>query len=190
MEKSRSPSTAEQQRAVVFLDIDDVLCVHRTLNTRQVLATLAGDETVDAVQVWQQIFHAAARDNLRQLHDEFAPKYVISSSWTLHLNREQLCETFKRTGLEFVSENLHEHWCTPRDDDSYRLTEIVAWLDTHALLTPVPFLILDDMLSGQSIPGSHIEDSSVLCDAWVGFTHPKLRTAQKILRLQLKKSGT
>jgi len=55
-------------------------------------------------------------------------------------------------------------------------------------LTPVPFLILDDMLSGQSIPGSHLECNAVLCDAWVGFTHPKLRAAQKILREQLKKT--
>ncbi|WP_373991422.1 HAD domain-containing protein [Duganella sp. BuS-21] len=189
MQKSHSLRDDEKLRAVVFLDIDDVLCVHRTLNTRQVLAVLAGDNSVDAHEVWQQIFHASARDNLRQLHDEFTPEYVISSSWTLHLNREQLCETFKRTGLEFVSDNLHEHWCTPRDDDSYRLTEIEAWLDTHASLTPVSFLILDDMLSGQSIPGSHLEDHAVLCDAWVGFTHPKLRTAQKILRAKMKKAA-
>jgi hypothetical protein len=186
MQKPHPLPDAEKLRAVVFLDIDDVLCVHRTLNTRQVLAVLAGDISVDAREVWQQIFHASARDNLRQLHDEFMPEYVISSSWTLHLNREQLCETFKRTSLEFVADNLHDQWCTPRDDDSYRLTEIDAWLDTHVVLTPAPFLILDDMLSGQSIPGSHLEDRSVLCDAWVGFTHPKLRTAQKILRQQLK----
>ena len=180
------PSTSSA-RPVVFLDIDDVLCVHRTLNTRQVLAALAGDETVDAAAVWQQIFHASARENLRQLHDEFAPMYVISSSWTLHLTCEQLCETFRMTGLDFITENLHEHWRTPRDDDSYRMTEIDAWLDTHALLTPVPFLILDDLISGQSIPGSHLEGNAVLCDAWTGFTHPKLRSAQKILRDQVSR---
>lgn len=184
MAKFHQPSPVEHQRAVVFLDIDDVLCVHRLYNTRQVLAVLGGDETVDATEVWQQIFHASARDNLRQLHDEFEPIYVISSSWVLHLSREQLCETFRRTGLEFVAENLHEHWCTPRESEgsSYRLVEIEAWLDTHALLTPAPFVILDDLVSGQSIPGSHLEDNAVLCDAWVGFTHPKLRSAQKILR--------
>jgi len=175
----------ELKRPVVFLDIDDVLCVHRTLNTRQVLAALGSDETIDAAQVWQQIFHAAARDNLRQLHEEFYPWYVISSSWTLHLNREQLCETFRRTELQFVAENLHESWSTPRGDDSYRLVEIEAWLDTHALLTPVPSLILDDELSGQSIVGSHLEDSAVLCRAGAGFMYPNLVQAQKILRHQL-----
>ncbi len=186
MKKSTPPPGPSPARPVVFLDIDDVLCVHRTLNTRQVLAALAGDETVDAASIWQQVFHASARENLRQLHEEFEPMYIISSSWTLHLSREQLCETFRRTGLEFVSDCLHEHWCTPRDDDSYRLVEIEAWLDTHALVEPVPFLILDDLISGQSIPGSHLEEYAVLCDAWMGFTHPKLRSAQKILRNQVR----
>jgi len=170
---------------VVFLDIDDVLCVHRTLNTRQVLAALAGDESVDTSTVWQQIFHAAAVEYLRELHVEFEPQYVISSSWTLHLTKAQLCQVFLLTGLDFVVQNLHEHWQTLRDDDSYRLLEIEAWLDTYALAAPVSFLILDDLVSGQSIPGSHLEGNAVLCDAWGGFTYPKLRSAQKILREQV-----
>lgn len=186
MKKSPPPPGTSPARPVVFLDIDDVLCVHRTLNTRQVLAALAGDETVDAAEVWQQIFHAAARENLRQLHDEFEPMYVVSSSWTMHLTREQLCETFRQTSLGFVAESLHEFWCTPRDDDSYRLVEIEAWLDSHALLTPVPYLVIDDLVSGQSLRDSHLEEMCVLCDAWVGFTHPKLRSAQKILRSQVQ----
>lgn len=184
MKKSTPSPGTRPVRPLVFLDIDDVLCVHPTLNTRQVLAALAGDETIDATEVWQRVFHASARENLRQLHEEFEPTYVVSSSWVLHLDREQLRETFRRTGLEFVAENLHEHWRTPRDDDSYRLVEIEAWLDTHALLTPVPYVIVDDQVSGQSLVGSHLEAMCVLCDAWVGFTHPKLRTAQKILRGQ------
>lgn len=185
---SSHPIGDSPQQPIVFLDIDDVLCVHRLYNTRQVLAALADDETVNADDVWQQVFHVAARTNLRQLHEEFEPQYVISSSWTLHLDQKQLCETFRHTGLEFVPDCLHEHWCTPRDEDSYRLLEIEAWLDTHALLAPMPYVIIDDLVSGQSLVGSHLEDRSVLCDAWVGFTHPKLRTAQKILRDQLTPS--
>lgn len=171
-------------RPIVFLDIDDVLCVHRTMNTREVIATLAGDETVDAATVWQQIFHVAAVEYLRQLHLEFEPQYVISSSWTLHMNREQLVETFRHTGLEFVAENLHEYWCTPRDDDSYRLVEIDAWLDTHAVLSPLPFLVIDDVVSGQSLRGSHLEDRAVLCEAWCGFLFKQLAAARIILQRQ------
>jgi hypothetical protein len=155
------------------------------MNTREVLAALAGDETVDAPAVWQQVFHVAAVEYLRQMHLEFEPQYVISSSWTLHLSKAQLIETFRRTGLEFVAENLHEHWCTPRDDDSYRLVEIDSWLDTHALVAPVPLLVIDDVVSGQSLASSHLEDRCVLCDAWGGFMFKQLAHARGILQAQL-----
>jgi hypothetical protein len=177
-------------RPVVFLDIDDVLCVHRTMNTREVLAALAGDETVDATAVWQQIFHVAAVEYLRQLHFEFDAQYVISSSWTLQMSREQLVETFQNTGLGFVAESLHEHWCTPRDDDSYRLVEIDAWLDTHALQSPLAYLIIDDQISGQSLCGSHLEDRCVLCDAWKGFMFKELAAARGILHAQISSQFT
>ena len=172
-------------RPVVFLDIDDVLCVHRTMNTREVIAALEGDETVDAPAVWQQIFHLAAVEYLRQLHLEFQPQYVISSSWTLHLDREQLRETFLRTGLEFVAENLHEHWCTPRDEESYRLVEIDAWLETHAPTSTAAFLIIDDHVSGQSLVASHLEKQCVLCEAWTGFMFKELSAARNTLRAQM-----
>lgn len=177
-------------RPVVFLDIDDVLCVHRTLNTRQVLAALAGDETVNSTAVWQQIFHAAAVEYLRQLHLEFEPQYVISSSWTLHLTKAQLCAAFEFTGLAFVAENLHEHWCTPRDEESYRLVEIDAWLDTHALQSPPAYLIIDDQISGQSLCGSHLEDRCVLCDALKGFMFKELAAARGILHAQISSQFT
>jgi len=177
-------------KPIIFLDIDDVLCVHRTLNTREVLAALAGDETVDAAAVWQQIFHVAAVEYLRQLHLEFEPQYVVSSSWTLHLTKAQLCAAFEFTGLAFIAENLHEQWCTPRDDESYRLVEIEAWLDTHALLSPLAYLIIDDVVSGQSLSGSHLEDRAVLCDAWKGFMFKELFAARGILHAQISSQFT
>lgn len=187
MSSATQPQNVQQLKPVIFLDIDDVLCVHRTLNTRQVLAALAGDETVDAHEVWQQIFHPAARENLRALDEEFSPTYVISSSWTLHLDLQQLRETFHLTGIGFVAESLHQAPFTPRDEDSYRLVEIDAWLDTYlapalSQASSTTYLIIDDVISGQSLLGSHLEDRTVFCDAWTGFTYPKLVTAQKILR--------
>lgn len=174
------------QRPIVFLDIDDVLCIHRTPNTAQVLAALGGDEYVNAEEVWQLIFHQHAVENLRQLDIEFHPWFVISSSWTLHLTREQLCAAFAETGLDFVADNLHADWCTPRDEDSYRLVEIDAWLDTHAwhtsrLLATARYVIIDDVLSGQSLVGSHIEVNTVFCEPSAGFLFPQLKAARKIL---------
>ena len=171
-------------RPIVFADLDDVLAIHREHNSFQVLTAFKHAALDDVPNLWKYIFDASASKNLRTLHDEFAPEYVISSSWASFLDRAQICEVLRRSGLEFVVENLHHDWCTPREEGSYRLTEIDEWLDTHALGTPLPYVILDDHISGQSIPGSHLEERAVLCDAWVGFTHPKLRSAQKILRSQ------
>ena len=172
-------------RPVVIADFDDVLSIHQEHNSFQVLAAFKHGALDDVPTLWKYLFDGSACKNLRTLHDEFSPEYVISSSWTSFLDRTQICEVLRRTGIDFVAENLHHDWCTPREEGSYRLTEIDGWLDMHAFGTPLPFVILDDHLSGQSLPGSHLEERAVLCDAWVGFTHPKLRSAQKILRDQL-----
>ena len=173
-------------RPVVILDLDDVVAIHREHNSFQVLAAFKHAALDDVPSLWKYLFDASACKNLRTLHDEFAPEYAMSSSWTSFLDREQICEVMRRTGLTFIAENLHQDWCTPREEDSYRLTEIGKWLEMHALGTPRPYVILDDLMSGQSLQGSHLEERAVLCDAWVGFTHPKLRSAQKILRGQLR----
>lgn len=172
-------------RPIVFLDFDDVLAVHREHDSRQVEFAFKNNILDDVPELWQWLFHYSARTNLQALHNEFEPQYVVSSSWTLFLDRSQIVEVLLRTGLGFVAENVRTEWRTKREPGSYRLTEIEAWLDAHNLIEQRPFVILDDELSGQSIPGSHLEEHAVLCDAWIGFTHPKLKSAQQILRGQL-----
>lgn len=171
-------------RPLVFLDFDDVLATHRIHDSTQVVIAFKNNALNDATELWQWVFHYSARKNLQTLHEEFHPEYVISSSWTGFLSRDQIVEVLRRTGLEFVADNLHREWHTPRESDSYRLTEIECWLDSHNLLVQRPFVILDDELSGQSVSGSHLEARAVLCDACVGFTHLKLILAQQILRAQ------
>src|SRR5476649_1858760 len=140
-------------KPLVFLDFDDVLAVHREHDSRQVEFAFKNDALDDVPELWQWLFHYSARTNLQALHEEFGPEYVISSSWTLFLDRSQIVEVLRRTGLEFVEDNLHREWRTPRKQESYRLTEIDDWLDLNNLVTPRPFVILDDELSGQSIHG-------------------------------------
>ena len=173
-------------RPVVICDFDDVLAIHQEHNSFQVVAAFENAALDDVQTLWKFLFDASACKNPRTFNDEFGPEDVISSSWTSFLDRTQICEVLHRTGLTFVAENLHQDWCTPCADGSYRLTEIDGWLDVHVLGTPLPYVILDDQLSGQSLPGSHLKERAVLCDAWVGFTHPKPRSAQKILRDQLR----
>lgn len=59
--------------AIIFLDIDDVLCIHQRFNNRDVLAALAGDSTVSAGRVFTEIFHPVACYYLRELHTELLP---------------------------------------------------------------------------------------------------------------------
>ena len=96
-------------------------------------------------------------------------------------------DIFRRTGLSFVAENLHEHWTTPKGTRSTRLAEIENWLAEHKLKDQ-PFLILDDKESGSSLEGSHLHKSGlvVLCEPWIGFVDERFFKAQQLLRVQLQ----
>lgn len=172
-------------RPVVFLDFDDVLVLHPRYNLEDVRRALELESLDEAADLWESLFHYAAVTNLRILHDEFLPAYVISSSWVSFLNKQQICEVLRRSDLSFVVENLSETWCTPRNEDSYRLSEIEAWLESAALPADASYVILDDELSGQSLRDSHLDESFVCCDASVGLTYFKLELAREILRTQL-----
>ncbi len=172
-------------KPIVFLDFDDVLAVHKVHNGYRVLDAFDCGGLDAASELWSNVINAGARKNLLALHEEFGPIYVISSSWASYLNRDQICELLSRTGLQFVRENLSEHWRTPRDSVSGRLSEIEAWLEQHASEASHVYLIIDDHMSGWALSGSWLEERTVFCDAWLGFTYPKLRTARKILQRQV-----
>lgn len=171
-------------KRVVFLDFDDVLAIHKVHNSFRVLDAFALGSIDSVPELWLNIFDAAARRNLQALHEEFEPSYVISSSWASHLTREEMGEVLKRSGLDFVELNLCEHWCTPRNVTSGRLSEIEAWLELNASEDGPAYVIIDDHMSGGALFGSWLEERTVFCDAWVGFTYAKLRTARKILQHQ------
>lgn len=171
-------------RPIVFLDIDDVLAVHQVHNGYGVCDAFANG-TVDAVpELWQNVFDAAACRNLLTLHNEFTPTYVISSSWASFLEREQIDQVLERTGLQFVLNNFHEQWRTPRENLLGRREQIEEWLKLCSLGQDLAYVIIDDPMSGETLRGSRLEDKTVFCDAWVGFTYPKLRTARRILQAQ------
>ena len=159
--------------------------MHQVHNGHRVLDAFAGEGAEVAAELWTSVFDAGARKNLLALHEEFHPDYVISSSWASYLNRDQICDVLSRTGLQFVRENLSEHWCTPRDSVSGRLSEIEAWLEQHVSEAGPTYLIIDDHVSGWALSDSWLEDRTVFCDAWLGFTYAKLRTARKILQKQI-----
>lgn len=172
-------------RPVVFLDLDDVLCVSKEYNSFQVMMCFRENQ-LDWPELWAGLVDPHAARNLRLLHDDFEPQYVVSSSWSTYLDQTQMGEVFARTQLHFVQQNLHDQWTTPRASSWSRREEIEAWLEKFH--TPSqPFLVLDDMESGWTLAQSPLMSQGhvVLCEAYQGFTVEALQKAGQLLRQQL-----
>jgi hypothetical protein len=174
-----------KMRPITFLDMDDVLAVSREYTSYQVIATFKSQDLDGWPELWAGLVFPEARANLMALHSEFWPQYVVSSSWTNYLTREQIQEIFRRAGLAFVADNMHKQWTTPKGTGSARVTEIENWIAKHRLRTQ-PILVLDDHESGWSLHESHLDQKGlvVLCEPWVGFVGDKLLDAQRLLRTQ------
>jgi hypothetical protein len=164
------------QRPIVFLDIDDVVCLGsggidctqyfrgRRKEADTPFATMLSPESVDA---------------LRQIHRGLAGEvcYVISSSWREAMTREQLQTALQRGGLEFVATNMLEEqrWATPTATDPRhgRVDEILTWMERHH--KGQPWVILDDSLSGGELVAIAVDariawrHRIVLCEPNVGL---------------------
>lgn len=178
---------SEPMRPVVFLDMDDVLCLNRQYTSVQMIMCFQ-EGRMDWPELWADLVDAAAAANLRTLHEEFAPLYVVSTSWATYLNRAQMCDVFSRTQLQFVIGNLHQEWVTPRARSSSRRDEIDWWLEEFCTGAQ-PFIVLDDTASGWSLARSPLalDGHVVLCDVGSGFTLEKLEEARQRLKQQLQK---
>lgn len=171
-------------RPLVFLDMDDVLCLDDQHHSGQMLKIF--ETTIpDYPEMWKRLVDAGAAENLRQLHAEFNPEYVISSSWATYLDRQQMCEALSRTQLQFVVENLHSEWRTPRALSSSRRDEIEWWLEAHRKSYQA-FIIIDDSWSGTCLAHSPLalDGHVVLCRSGFGFTKKRLKEACRQLMRQ------
>jgi len=176
-------------RPLVFLDMDDVLCLDDVHHSGQMLKIFK--QTIpDYPEIWERLVDAGAAENLRQLHAEFKPVYVISSSWATYLGRETMCQALTRTQLQFVVENLHEEWRTPRALSSSRRDEIQWWLDAHREPRQ-PFIIIDDNWSGTGLARSPLalDGHVILCRSGFGFTKKRLKDACRQLQRQVAVCG-
>ena len=172
-----------------FIDMDDVLVLDARYTSYQVRECFRRNDMTWR-ELWDGLVDSGARTNLLALHNEFSPVYVASSSWTKILTREQFVEVLRRTGLDFVADNLHEEWATPKFPGKYRDDEIWSWLGTVFPDTPpasLILLVLDDDESGWTLAGSPLDRAGqvVLCEVWRGLTTEKLEHAQQLVRAQL-----
>lgn len=172
-------------KPIIFLDVDDVLAISREFTSYQVMTIFKSGDLDSWPELWDGLLCASARRNLAALHSEFDLEYVISSSWSHYLTRDQMREVFDRCQLQFVAENMHEAWTTPKRSGWSRYDEIHNWMSDH--LQPARrVLVLDDDQSGASLRGSALCDRGVvvLCAPWIGFDGDKLYEAQRLLRAQ------
>ena len=161
---------------IVFLDIDDVLCINDPYGGTDVLDALEGRHA-EPDRVLCEIFAAQAKRVLAALHEQMGGnlRYVISSSWRRAFSRDQIGRVFTTAGIGFVIASLHENWETPgKLWPAERIEEIQSWLRQHH--RGEPFVILDDEYSGGSLLGvcddqNHpLAERVVLCGLGVGLT--------------------
>jgi hypothetical protein len=161
---------------ILFLDIDDVLCLSKPYGGFDVIGAIKGQHP-DPDAVFREVFHPRACDVLKEVHDALDGqlRYVISSTWRRAFNREQIETIFRRTGLDFVAAQIHPAWATPYGFNArMRVEDIENWLDQHH--RGEPFAIVDDTFSGPSLKpavvnrGHRLHGRVVLCLESVGLT--------------------
>lgn len=176
--------------AVVFLDIDDVLCLNNAFGGFAAVEAIKGRHPNPA-GVYRALFAPAAVSALERIHEAIGGelRYVISSTWREAFSREQMTELFRKTGLSFVADALHEgeRWRTTVKLGRLRqVDEIAAWLDRFH--RGEPFAIIDDLFSGASLlPALRLPDHPlvgrvVLCAEDVGLNDEHVQTIVAALR--------
>jgi hypothetical protein len=186
-------------RSVLFLDLDDVICLNDTYGGYDVIAALGQvqrrEKTLDDFpEIWAEVFNQQAKGHLKALHDEFNPIYCMSTSWARQMNRGAIVATLRKTGLGFVADNLHETWETVKVHSEVRAHEIRNWLNKHPEFD-ANWIALDDVGSGTGLAQwPHAKDRCciVLCEVKVGLTDTEylaLRAAFQYRRDTTKKAS-
>lgn len=153
MSGARAVTLAPASLPVLFLAIDDVICMTSNCGGFDALAAVKGRHA-NPDRVYRALFDAGATGALKQVYDQMEARlrYVVSSAWRELFGREQLDLVFRRAGLGFVADHLHkaDRWCTPpKLGRNRRVDEIAEWLDRHH--QGEPFAIVDDTGSGASL---------------------------------------
>ena len=172
----KTPPAEDESLPIVFLDIDDVLCLNNPYGGSDALDAVNGMHA-DPDSVLREIFAAEPKRVLESVHKEMGGRlrYVISSSWRQAFSREQIERVFRTANVGFVAVGLHEKWETPnRLRRTDRIGEIESWLRHYH--QGEPFVVLDDDYSGTSL--TRIDDEGqhplaarvVLCPVGVGLT--------------------
>lgn len=169
---------------IVFLDLDDVVCICDPVGGLDALDCVTA-KRVGVDLVYRHLFHPPAVAVLREMHDLMGGRlrYVISSTWRKHFTRAQLRHVMRQASLEFVANCMEDstRWATPRFQEPDRYREVTAWLAEHH--AGEPFVVIDDEWSGSSLSGSPAYPLRVvLCEEGVGLEAKHLANLLRALR--------
>lgn len=156
---------------IVFLDMDDVVCLSNPCGGRDARDAIMGTY-VNPERLYRELFHAAAVAVLHQMHVllDGHVRYVISSTWRELLTRAQLRHVLREAGMGFVADSMEDlaRWATPVLARPNRRREIGLWLERHH--RGEPFVVIDDVWSGASLLSGHADPVRiVLCKQAVGL---------------------
>lgn len=177
---------------VLFLDLDDVLCLNKPYGGYDVLEHLqevrAGHRTeTDLQPVWNQLFDDGAKAHLVKIHGEFAPHYVMSTSWSRFCDRPLLETILCSTGLSFVADNLHQDWETQKAPGQTRAEQVRSWLDRHPEFDR-RWVVVDDDASGSGLSSGWFATDGpfvVLCEEGIGLNADKSHQLRQAFRARL-----
>jgi hypothetical protein len=173
------------RRIVLFLDLDDVLCLNTGCGGYDVLLALnqvvqghsASLDDAEFQDLWARVFDRQAKARLLALHQEFLPVYVLSTSWRRFMDREAIAAVLQRCALGFVAEHLHANWATPFGlGVPPRAREISHWLGRNPGFED-RWVVLDDEVSGTGLADWPVPEQRpfiVLCRENLGLTDLEL----------------
>ena len=171
-------------RSILFLDFDDVICLSAPYGGYDAkFALVSSTERAEHQMLWDSLFDEKAAKNLRCIHNEFNLCYVLSTSWWWLLNLQEIVQALRWGGLDFVADNLHEDWATPKEERSrLRSKEISDWLATHPEANP-SWVIVDDTYSGPDLLTSKLDSAYVvMCRPAVGLQEAEAQSLFHMLQ--------
>ncbi|WP_353621289.1 HAD domain-containing protein [Variovorax saccharolyticus] len=175
------------RRPVLFLDIDDTVCLHRPYGGYDVLRALIterqGQVPLDSHHdLWARLLDSRAIHRLLLLHEEFSPTYVLSTSWARIFDEASLRRILSLAGLGFVVSNLHEGPASTVGSPNARCQDMRTWLNAHSECAEL-WVVVGDERSGTGLlyDGlSALQKFIVICPPRAGLTnvvYRKLRDA-------------
>lgn len=162
---------------LLFLELEGVLVLcgskKRELVADAVSSIARGNSTWrDHQDVWENLFAAEPVRQLKALHDQFQPRYCLTTNWTGLLDKAATLNVLRLSGLGFVASNLHARWEVDWGLGAVRRSDqIKVWLRHHSDQHD-QWVVLDSEVRGPDVLHwpEHMAAHTVFCCSDVGLT--------------------